>query len=98
MDNLKTVEQQYIANKLDYYALQEARKDYIDALTRYIDNLFEYNESLIEVERAMHYHIVDIHHKSEHAVHYHFDELIKHLNEALDCDEKEVKSTNKKRK
>ena len=47
---------------------------------------------------AMHYHIVDIHHKSEHAVHYHSDELIKHLNEVLGCDEKEVQQKIKKKK
>lgn len=92
IDNLKVVEEQYKTNKLDYYALQEARKDYIDALTTYIDTMFNYNQSLIEVETAMHYHIVDIHHKSEHAMHYHSEELIKHLNEALGCDEKEVKN------
>ena len=39
---------------------------------------------------AMHYHIVDIHHKSEHAMHYHSQELIDHLNKVLGCDEKEV--------
>ena len=97
IDNLKIVEKEYKANKLDYYALQEARKDYIDAATTYINTLFDYNKSLIEAEMAMHYHIVDIHHKSEHAVHYHSDELIKHLNEALGCDEKEVKHFRKKR-
>ena len=36
---------------------------------------------------AMHVHIFDIHHKSEHAVHYHSSELIEHLNKALGCDE-----------
>ncbi len=97
IDNLKIVEREYSANKLDYYALQEARKDYIDAATTYINTLFDYNKALIEAEMAMHYHIVDIHHKSEHAVHYHFDELIKHLNEALGCDEKEIKFLRKKK-
>lgn len=97
IDNLKIVEREYSAKRLDYYALQEARKDYIDAATTYINTLFDYNKSLIEAEMAMHYHIVDIHHKSEHAVHYHFDELIKHLNEALGCDEKEIKFLRKKK-
>ena len=97
IDNLKIVEKEYKANKLDYYALQEARKDYIDAASTYINTLFDYNKALIEAEMAMHYHIVDIHHKSEHAVHYHFDELIKHLNEALGCDEKEINFLRKKK-
>ena len=52
--------------------------------------MYDYNISLIQVEMTMHYHIVDIHHKSEHAVHYHSDELIKHLNEVLGCDEKDA--------
>ncbi len=97
LENLKIVEKKYIADTLDYYAIQDAREEYIDALNRYINVLFQYNVSLIDAERAMHYHIVDIHHKSEHAVHYHSDELIKHLNEALGCDEKEVKKYKKKK-
>ena len=40
---------------------------------------------------AMHYHIVDIHHKSEHAMKYHSEELIEHLNKVLGCDEHETK-------
>ena len=60
--------------------------------------MYDYNVSLIQVEMAMHYHIVDIHHKSDHAVHYHSDELIKHLNEVLGCDEKEVQQKIKKKK
>ena len=43
------------------------------------------------IEMAMHYHLVDIHHKSKHAVHYHSTELIEHINEVLDCDEAEEK-------
>ena len=45
--------------------------------------------ALIQVEMAMHYHIVDIHHKSEHAMCYHSEALINHLNEVLGCDEHE---------
>jgi hypothetical protein len=45
---------------------------------------------------AMHYHLVDIHHKSEHAMHYHSAELIEHLNKVLGCDEKEVRNKKKR--
>ena len=38
---------------------------------------------------AMHTHIVDIHHKSGHAIHNHSDELISDLVKALECTEKE---------
>ena len=96
--NLQLIEKEYIANSIDYTSLQDARKDYILALTKYIDTMYEYNYSLIQLENAMHYHIVDIHHKSDHAVHYHSEELIKHLNEALGCDEWEVKNNKTKKK
>lgn len=97
LENLHLVEEQYKSNQLNYVALQDARKDYTNALTKYIETMYDYNVSLIQVEMAMHYHIVDIHHKSDHAVHYHSDELIKHLNEVLGCDEKEVQQKIKKK-
>lgn len=97
IENLNLIESSYKSNQIDYTSLQDARKDYINALTNYVEALYNYNIALIQVEEAMHYHIVDIHHKSDHAVHYHSEELIKHLNEALGCDEKEVKHLTKKK-
>ena len=88
-ENLKFVETQYINNKADYVALQNARKEYIEEITKFVESVYDYNIALIQVEMAMHYHIFDIHHKSEHAVHYHSDDLIKHLIEALDCQNEE---------
>ena len=90
LKNLEIVESKYQSDELNYVALQDARKDYINAVNEYINSLYNYNIALIEVEMAMHYHIVDIHHKSEHAMHYHSQELIDHLNKVLGCDEKEV--------
>ena len=81
----------YKSKKLDYLNLQNAKADYINAVNNYITSLYDYNTALIQTEMAMHYHIVDIHHKSEHAVHYHSEELIEHLNKVLDCDEKDGK-------
>lgn len=98
LENLKLVEAQYKSNELNYVALQNARKEYIQALTEYINSLYNYNIALIQVEMAMHYHLVDIHHRSEHAMQYHSDELIQHLNRVLGCDEKETKQKNKKLK
>ena len=97
LENLNIVEKLYVDGQLNYVALQDARKDYITAMQNYITSLSFYNESLIQVEKAMHYHIVDIHHKSQHAVVSHSDELIEHLNEALSCDEKEPKQKFKKK-
>jgi len=98
LNNLEIVENRYKSNELNYISLQEARKDYIRALDSYITSIYNYNISLIQVEMAMHYHLVDIHHKSEHAVHYHAEELLEHINKALGCDEKEVKHSKKKSK
>lgn len=93
--NLKLVENEYKSDVLDYISLQDARKAYIRALDTYVESIYNYNIALIQVEMAMHYHLVDIHHKSEHAMHYHSAELIEHLNKVLGCDEKEVKSKKK---
>ena len=91
LENLKVVEEKYKTDELNYVALQNARRDYITAISEYIESLYNYNMALIQVEMAMHCHIVDIHHKSEHAMQYHFAELIEHLNKVLGCDENEVK-------
>ncbi len=87
VSNLNLVKDKYKEGVLDYVALQKAREDYIFAVNKYITALYDYNMALIQVEKSMHYHIVDIHHKSEHAVHYHSSELIEHLNKALGCEE-----------
>ena len=98
LDNLKVIQEQYVANKVDYTSLQDSRKDYITSLNNYINSIYGYNMSLIQLEMAMHEHITDIHHKSDHAIHYHFKELIDDLDKALDCDEKDVKKTKSKKK
>ncbi len=90
LSTLNLVREKYVSGNLDYVALQKAREDYIFAVNKYINALYDYNMSLIQVEMSMHYHIADIHHKSEHAVHYHSSELIEHLNKALGCDEEDV--------
>lgn len=96
LENLKLVEAKYKSGELNYVAIQDARKDYIMAINSYIDTLYHYNIALIQVEMAMHYHIVDIHHKSEHAMCYHSEALINHLNEVLGCDEHEKSMPKKK--
>ena len=93
LENFDVVEKKYIAGEVNYLAMLNARRDYTSALTAYVNSLYDYNIALIQVEMAMHYHIVDIHHKSEHAMHYHSAELIEHLNKVLGCDEHEEKET-----
>lgn len=91
IEYLKLIENQYVQNSpsIDYLSLQDAKFEYINAVTSYIDSIYNYNIALIQVEMAMHCHIVDVHHKSEHAITFHADELLDHLNKVLDCDEKE---------
>ena len=98
LDNINIVEKLYESGVLNYTALQEARKDYITAMQNYITSLTFYNKSLIQLEEAMHYHIVDIHHKTRHAMTEHSDDLIEHLNEALDCDGNNNHKNNKRKK
>lgn len=97
-ENLNTVIAQYKNDELNYVALQDARKDYIRALNNYVESLYDYNLSLIQIEMATHIHLADIHHKSEHAMKYHFHDLVEDLNKALDCDEHETHKPNKKEK
>ena len=97
-NNLKLVEAKYKTNELNYVALQDARRDYITAVTNYVEGIYDYNIALIQIEMAMHYHIVDIHHKTEHAMYYHSEALINHLNEVLGCDEKENTAKKSKNK
>ena len=94
--HLKIVMDDYKKGTENYIALQTARTSYQNALNNYIDSLYKYNMALINVERAMHCHIIDIHHKSEHAIHYHSDELIEHITKWMNCDEKERKKRVKK--
>ena len=89
-ENFKIIKDKYIANEIDYTSLQDARMDYIQANKQYIYDLYDYNIALIQLEQTMHYHLVDIHHRTEHAVAHHSEELIKHLNEVLGCDEYET--------
>ena len=69
----------------DYVAVQDAKLDYINSNIEYVNKLYEYNMALIQLEMAMHCHIVDIHHKSGHAIHHHSEELISDLIKALEC-------------
>ena len=94
LNALDIVKEQYLNDELNYIALQSARQDYIKSLIDYVKSIYDYNIALIELEMALHYHIVDIHHKSEHAIQYHFKELIDNLNAVLGCDE--VEKTNSK--
>ncbi len=89
--NLKLVIDGYKTGKVDYTALQNSRKDYIISQERYISSLYDYNMAIIQTEMALHYHIVDIKHSADHALHSHSEELMEYYNEIL-SDENKSKS------
>jgi len=82
----------YKQGLVDYVAVQDAKLDYINSNIEYVNKLYELNMALIQLEMAMHCHIVDIHHKSGHAVHHHSEELISDLIKALECKNGDKKS------
>lgn len=96
--HLKLVIDDYKNNKTDYVALQAARENYLNSLNDYLTALYNYNIALINVERTTHSHLIDIHHKSEHAIQYHDknNELIEHITKWMNCDEKERRKRIKK--
>ena len=100
IETLNLIEKEYIEGDIEviFGTYRDAIVDYINSLSNYVNAMYDYNLALIQVEMAMHYHIFDIHNKSEHAVHYHSDDLIQHLVEALNCEGKEEHNHNKKLK
>ncbi len=98
LNTFNIAKDKYKKGLVDYTAVQDAKADYINFNKDYVQKLYEYNTALIQVEMAMHCHLVDIHHKSEHAVEYHSAELIEHLNKALGCDENDIKKSKKSSK
>jgi len=96
--NLNLVINGYKSGKLNYIALQNARNDYINSQKRYITSLYNYNMAIIQTEIALHYHIVDIQHAQDHALHSHADELIEHFNKILKEEQNNSKSEKNKHK
>ena len=91
LKNLNFIKNAYKTKELDYTALQNARKDYINAQERYISSLYDYNMAVIQIEMAMHYHIADIQHDEDHTLHHHIEELIENYNEMISEDKKHSK-------
>ena len=94
LKNYNFIKNAYKTKELDYTALQNARKDYINAQERYISSLYEYNMAVIQTEMAMHYHIADIQHEEDHTLQEHVEELIENYNNMISED----KNNSKKKK
>ena len=96
LDTFNIALEAYKKGQADYTMVQDAKFDYINSNIIYVEKLYEYNTALIQVEMALHCHIVDIHNKSGHAVHYHSKELITDIIKALECTMENEKPDNKK--
>jgi len=81
----------YRQNKMNQLELLHARNAYNDAMESYINSVYSYNLALIDLEIAMHYHLVDIHERTEHALKYHDDDIIDNFNNIMDCDKHDKK-------
>ena len=49
--------------------------------------IYEYNISLANLEIAMHTHVDNLHEKAEHAMQYHYKDLLNKLDASLQCRE-----------
>ena len=76
----------YKQNKMNQLELVHARNAYASAMETYVDSLYSYNIALIDLEISMHYHLIDIHDRAEHAMKYHDKEIIEKFNQIMDCD------------
>ncbi len=90
-ENLQATITDYKNNKLTRLDMQNARELYIDALTDYINSIYNYNISLIKLEMSMHYHLVDLHEHTEHALEHHDDEIINDFDKAMKCKKRHSK-------
>ncbi|MCR5264985.1 MAG: TolC family protein [Cyanobacteria bacterium RUI128] len=85
-DNLTETLTQYRAKQMDQLELLYARNEYAEAMDGYVDAIYNYNIALINLEISMHYHLIDLHDRTEHAMKYHDDDIIDNFNNIMDCD------------
>ena len=84
-ENFELVNSLYENMETDYIAYQRAREDFNNAKSQYINMLYEYNTSLANLEIAMHTHVDNLHERAEHAMQYHYKDLLKKLDASLEC-------------
>lgn len=90
-ENLDYTIERYKQNKMDQLELLYAREGYYDSMVDYVDAVYRYNIALIRLEIAMHYHLVDIHERAEHAIKYHDEDIIENFDSIMDCDRHDKK-------
>ena len=84
-ENFELVDEFYENGQTDYIAYQRAREDYNNSKIQYAEMLYEYNTSLANLEIAMHTHVDNLHEKAEHAMQFHYKDLLNKLDASLQC-------------
>ena len=84
-ENFELVGEFYESGQTDYIAYQRAREDYNNSKIQYAEMLYEYNTSLANLEIAMHTHVDNLHEKAEHAMQFHYKDLLNKLDASLQC-------------
>lgn len=84
--NLEDTLKRYKEGKMDQLELLYARNAYCSAMDGYVDAIYNYNIALINLEISMHYHLIDLHDRTEHAMKYHNEDIIDKFNNIMDCD------------
>ena len=85
-DNLDRTIARYKSKDMNQLELLYARNEYTDAMNGYVAAIYNYNIALINLEISMHYHLIDLHDRAEHAIKYHDDDIIDNFNNIMDCD------------
>ncbi len=78
----------YKSDKMNQLELENAREVYIQSVKDYIDSMHDYNISLINLEMAMHEHLIDYHDDAEHAADYHEGDENSALSRLIRCNKK----------
>lgn len=86
LENYEMENDRYDTGESDYIALMTARTNFNDAKVLYVDTLYKYNIALAELEISMHYHLDDLHHQTQHALNYHYKDILNKLHETLHCE------------
>ena len=85
-DNFNLTTDGYKKSKRNQLELLYARNSYVKSMQNYVNTVYSYNIALIDLEIAMHYHLIDIHERTEHAMKYHENEIIDRFDNIMDCD------------
>lgn len=90
----KTIER-YKQGQMDQLELIYARNMYNKSMEDYVNSIYRYNIAIIDLEISMHYHLIDLHDRTEHAIKYHDEEIINNFDNIMDCDKHDHKHKNK---